>query len=624
MSKYVRLLLFFILAVCVLSFASCSQPKNEAVDIKTDLTINSSFKGSRSFVVTFPDSVIASGSEKESSLDKVVQKYCPDSMNYSKMIKDGLISYSFELKFNSLHDYIKKTSDIIGTQTVVTFSNPNNALTTGWKLNESFTSKDLLFFIADGAHTEKLEGLELELEESRTTAALGDEKVNTTEKIAVNTLKGQPVQKITIKTVNKGSVFDRTIVFNISQSTFDALGDALSKYFKDITNPSAESADWLLENKSYLYTVKFTDISLQQLEGYTNKLLSSVYCDVSYEDKSVGSTPLAEQNSYTETLDFSNYFGIGGGNVPVEYSYSVDGSSELGECRIYDGTEWTAATDLLSSNKYGSLVAIKSNEALLVLKINDGKQYTASSIDVNVTPLDDDKIQKSVIFKYDIATGGIEACEYTKSYFENIDIGAVESLDGEKKVCTVTFSGTADEINRKMGDIFGTGNKLTYSSYKQFMRLRTMKQFTDHIDFSSLIISKNIDTPVNYYITAKNGDIVKSFTAVSQQETGEGSDTEPTSVNAELTPDKSGAVSISLNSSSADLSFDVSVANLSEIIMCIIISCLVVIIALAVLLVLRSRKAVDTLPHGENDPTLPEPKVSLSKTKLNEQKRRSK
>ncbi len=546
-------------------------------------------------MVTFPNSIVATGSETEQNLDKVVQKYCPDTVTYSKNTVDGKIAYTFALEFNSLNDYTTKTSDIIQNETVINFANPDNAMTTGWRLSESFESTELLSWISEGARKEKLENLNFNFNETKTTANFNGDKHNTETHIAVNVLNGYPIQKIQISTVNKGSVFDRQIKIFIAQSTFDSLKDTATNYFKSVTDTSATS-EWLIENNSYIYNVKFVDLSLRQLEGYTNKLLSSVYCESAYEDKSVGSNALASQNSYTETLDFSNYVGNSNSNVPVEYKYSIASSSELSECQIYDGKDWVAATDLLSDNKYGSLVAIKINEPLVTLKINDGKQYTASSINVNVTPLDDDKVQKSVVFKYDIATGGNESSAYTKSYFDSLGIGAVEAIDGDKKTCTITFSGTDEEINTKMQELFGVNNKMRFSSYHQFMTLRSMKQLTDSVDFSSLIIGKNIDTPVNYSVTPRSGDILKSFD--SKDKNG-------------LTPDENGVYTIQLSSPSEQVTYDVSVANISDIIVFIVISCIIVVIAVAILLFMKSRQTLNPLPQGEETTALPKEKKSM-------------
>lgn len=597
LAKSIKIIFCIVSVCCLFLFASCKNTEPENVDVRTTLSIDASFKGTRTVVLTFPSSIVAAGSETEINLDKVVQKYCPDTMSYSKNTTDGEISYTFVIEFTSTHEYITKTTGIIGSKTVVSFSNPNTVMTKGWKLEESFQSTELLSWIETGARQEGFEEFGFIYDQSKTTAALDDDVQNADPIISVNTLSGSPVQNIQITTVNKGSVYDRTIVFNISQTTFDSVSTSISDYFKSVTDASASSAEWLLENNYYLYTVKFNDISLRELEGYTNKLLGSVYCEASYEDKSVGSTPLASQNTFTEALDFSNYIGNSNANVPIEYTYSVADSGELGECQLYDGSSWSAATDLLSTNKYGSLVAVKSNDSFLTLRISDGKQYTASSINVSVTPLENEKIRKSITFKYDIATGGIEASDYTKSYFDSVNIDSTQEIENDKKTCTVSFIGTADEINSKIESIFGTGNRITYASYVPFMTLRTTKQFTDSVDLSSLIIGKNIDTPIYYSVAAENGDIVKSLTInnVSSENSEEN-----TAEQIELAD--SSLASSQLSSSKASMSFDVSVLNVSDVVTCVIITVIIIILSFIVILILRSRMQLAPVqPEQENN-----------------------
>lgn len=614
MLKKFRIAAFALLIICsTLLLASCKNTVRENVDIRTSLSVNDSFSGSRTIVMTFPQSVISPGSDNESNLDKVIQKYCPDSMNYAKNTSDGKISYSFILKFDSQHEYIQKTSDIYGTQTVVSFSNPATIMAHGWKLEESFQSSELLGWIKDGAEKEGFDGFDFTTEESQTNVILKDDIQTSEPVISVNCLDGYPVQKISIITVNQKNVFDRTISFTVSQSTFDSLKDSITDYFEGITHKSAASAQWTLENNSHIYTVQFNDVSIQELTGYTNKLLNTVYGSVEYNDKSIGSTALAEQNSFNETLDFSSYIGNNKGNVPIEYTYSVDGSSELSECQLYNGSEWIPAIDLLDTNQYGHISAIKSTDAHIQLKINDGKQYTASSIDVTSTPLENNKLKKTITFKYDIATGGNEASDYTTSYFSKLNIGAVQSVEGGKNTCTVTFSGTPDELNAKIPSIFGDKNIIKYSNNNELMMLRTKKHFLDHIDFSSLLIGKNVDTPVYYNISSENGDIIKSFKYSAKN---------PETMNREetvsnLSKNEFGMVSLSLTNTEADVEFDISTPNVSEIAFCIIISLVAVAIAAAMIFVFKRRSNASELGAGNTSAGLPGSDKNLTVKKKN-------
>ncbi|MDD6489272.1 MAG: hypothetical protein PUG48_05600 [Clostridia bacterium] len=617
MSKHIKLAALIIAVLSIMIFSACNKTEPENVTLETALSVDSSFSGKRTIVCTFPRSIIPANSQQETNLDKVIQKYCPDSLDYTKNISEDSFSYSFQLKFTSATDYIDKVDDITGLQVAVSFSNPDTILASGWKIEENFESSQLLKWIYDGAKQENFDGFDFNIKETKTTAALGDDVHTSEPMIKVNNLSGYPIEKIVIDTVNKkNSVYDRTFIFTISQTTFDKLGSKVSDYFKNITDNSASSADWILENNAYLYTVKFTDVSLKELEGYTNKLLSSVYSDIAYEDKSKGSTPLAEQNCFYETLDFSNYVGNNNGNVPVEYSYSVSGSAELGECMIYKDCEWTPATDLLDTNIYGKKVAIKNSDSLLQLKITDGKQYTASSIDIKVTSPDNDTIQKSITFRYDIATGGNEASDYTKSYFDNLNIGAVQSVENAQNTCTITFSGTDTEINSVISTIFGNNNNISHSYTNPSMTLRTLRQFTDSIDFSSILTGKNADTPVNYYVTVQSGDIIKSLTAEKSSK----SENSAAESSAEFSDDGKGTYCIRLNNAVTDVKFDISVPNTADIVIFSIFAVLIVAAAIALIFLFKNKKVFTSLPQSEQNKVFSDKNNKLAKRERNNRK----
>ena len=587
--KKIILIVLMVLSSLVL-LTACSQKKEELVDISTSLKFDSSFSGSRTIVVTFPQSIVSAGSPKEASLDKVVQKYCPDSMEYSKDIKDGKIVYTFSLDFTSTHDYSEKIENITKKSVRVAFSNPNTVLTHGWKLEEDFSSVQLLSWIAQGAELENFEDMSFKSVEKTTKAALDDDEVSADEIISVNNLSGYPIQKIRIDTVNKNTVFDRTVTFTISQTTFDQINNKLIEYFRNVTASSAKS-DWPLENGSYLYKVRFEDVSLQELEGYTNKLLNSVYCDASYIDTSSGSTPLAEQNSFTETLDFSCYISNSKTNVPIEYTYCVENSEELGECQLYENGEWIPATNLMDLNKYGKLAAIKSTDSFIQLRINDGKQYICSSIDINCTPLDNNEMEKSVKFSYDIATGGNEAVNYAVSYFKRMNISAEQAVEGGKNTCTIKFSGTPEKVSDSFSEIFGSENKIIFKEYMPLMTLRTIQQFNDHIDFSNLITGKNNDTPINYSVITKSGDILKKFSAAYEIF----DDDTKKIINADISKNQN---SIRLDSAHADLSFDVSTLNVTDTIAMCILSAFIIAGGITAIFIIkkRTRNTTETSP----------------------------
>ena len=598
-----------LIVLSVFSLASCSTGNDNSLVISTTLELNSSFAGKRTIRAAFPSSF--SDSSNSENLEMLVRKYCPEGLGSSVDNSSGAPVYTFTLEFSSYPDYISKLTNILGTRPGVVFSNPSTPLATGWRIEEYFTSSMMLEWITTFAHIEDFVSFDYESREESTSVSFNGETATSLPTISVNRLKGYPISGIQISTTNRAPVFDRTVVFTIPQSTFDALGDKLSQYFASTTDESAET-QWQLEDGSYLYTVSFSNLTEKQLEGYTNRILSSVYGDVSYIDKASGSTPLAFQNSFTETLDFSSFIGQDSADVPIRYTYSLSDDTELADPLIYSDFQWTTASDILeTTTETGSDVTFNGGAPSLTLKINDGKQYTPASIDISLTPLDNDTMKKSYTFRYDIEQSGNEAAEYTKSYFKTLGIAADNTVDKGQALSTICFSGTAAELNSSVTDIFGDSNLIMEESYTPLFTLRTRKNITDTVNLSTLLIGKNINVPVNYNLIPREGELAHSM---SVERT-----TDDSAAGIELTnidPDENGIYKTTMPASGAIVKTTVSVANWQDIIIFIIVSAVAVLAAIGAILLMRQRKLPKTeLGSGS------EPAASLPKSKKRPDKR---
>ena len=617
-NRFLKIVLLLTAGVAaMLFFCSCGEKAPENVEYSTFLNVSSSFSGSRTVKISYPASVIEPGSQTADDLDSVITKNCPSSMTFTKDRSDDRIAYVFTLAFSSYSDYTSKLSDILGNPPVVTFSNPNTPLTKGWRISEDFQSCQLFGWIDKRAAAEGITLPDAKSAETETKVTFGNTTVDTEPAITVNKLNGQPIEKITVVTVNKTnqneSKYDRTITFTVTQNTFDSLGDKLTEYFSSVTDTSA-SSEWLLENDKYIYTVNFADISMKQLEGYTNRLLSSVYGDVSYVDKTVGNTALAYQNSFTETLDFSNYVGPGNSDVPVEYSYSLLNDSTLDECRIYSDLRWITAEDVLKENNPGKIAAVRNRAPSLTVRINDGKQYVPKSIDINVTPVGTDNIKKSISFVYDIAQDGYEASDYTASYFTPLGMIPSQTVDQGNAVCTITLSGTAAELNSKLTDIFGDNNLITMSTSVPFMTLRTKKHIDDNVDLSALLVGKNSDTPVNYTIVPADNELAEEMTI--RHETDE--------ADTSIEPDEEGKYTIGLGDSKGHIRFTVSAPNITDIIIFCAIGFIMILVTAGFIFVLRRQKPMKPALEDSGEPSpegLPEGESPAQSAKFAKVKR---
>ena len=208
--------------------------------------------------------------------------------------------------------------------------------------------------------------------------------------------------------------------------------------------------------------------------------------------------------------------------------------------------------------------------------------------------------------KYDRGAGGDEASDYAKSFMEHLGFGAVQSVINNECMCTFTTSGAPEALNETFTMIFSGKNSTKFSSEGQFMSLRTMKNYKDHLDLSSVMIGKNAETPVYYKLSAQSGDIVKSFSYTSETSTDK----------ADLSKTEDGAVSLLLTGTEFDVEFNVTSPNMSDIIFFSIISGIIVLIAVVLILIVRNKPLpYSALGGGYSSQGLPGAKSSLATVK---------
>lgn len=149
------------------------------------------------------------------------------------------------------------------------------------------------------------------------------------------------------------------------------------------------------------------------------------------------------------------------------------------------------------------------------------------------------------------------------------------------------------------------------------MTLRTTKHIEDTVDLSSILVGKNIETPVTYTVKPRSGEYTKylNLTVLAQSETKYSDKNDK------------GEYSISLGGTKGLVKTDVSAANISDIIIFCTVSLIILLVALGIIIFLLNRRAVPP-PHpviegvhqtklggSGNDPALPEKKTLLKKEK---------
>ncbi len=613
LSKFIRTVLLAVIAlIAIFILPSCQNKQKESVEVHTTLTVTGkgdNISGVRTIEMIFPTSVIAPGSEAASNLETVIKNHKPDSLTYTRK-DDGRIHCIFSLVFDSKKKYQDTVDSLMGESSTITLSHPDSTMTKGWQIHEDFQSSDLVMgWITDGARKEGFKDFDFTTNETSTSVSFDQVSQQTGPSISVNTLSGYPIQKIRIETQrNKDKAnFDRKVIFYLDTATYDQAPEEITNYFKTV---SAAEPSWpLSEDKSvYMVTVELLRKDQTNLSNATAKLLYTNDSKLEYKNQEKGSTVLAEQNSLEEILDFSNYIGNEGQPVPIEYVYNVEDTNDLSDCQVYKDSEWSIVNETLDENNPRKLCAVKFNESTIKLRINDGVQYKAESIEIESIPQENDMIQKTITFWFPEGDINGRAAQHAQTYLDEHGYGAIKEFVGNRWYCRFQTTSSAEALNEAFSNILSGKNTIHITNEAQFMQLRTMKHYSERMDLSSLLVGENIDTPVYYHLKNRSGDIIKKFTYHSPDGSAE----------SDLNKNGGDDLSLTLSGTDIHIDFDITTPNISDIVFCSVISSILVIIALAMILMLRNKKLpFASLGGGENTTGLPGGNNKLAVRKKN-------
>ena len=538
--------ILFLFCVAVL-FLCPSCGNNQKVSIDTLLTLDSSGAGSRAMTCRF--SGTGPDSETATQLDGIISQYCPSMLTYSKVEEEGGLSYQFQLEFSSYQDYVGKITKLLGRQPVIIFSFPDNIFTTGTRISEDFESGDLFSWLYASISLEELQGTLSPRFSGGSAAVCIDGRTQTTgTQISLNRTKGYPLDAIFVDTVNRGDgTFDRTIVFRIPLTTVHDLGNDLEPYMNARTDPLATSAQWTDYLSGREYTVSFQGLSLEEISRCTNLLLNSRFSGtISCEEHSDHSTPFVDGSLFTETIDLSSYTGNQGKSIPLYYTYSSQSSRSLAGGEIYKQGAGDATGEVSSG-----IFQYQGRAPLINLRISEQLEHQALGTVFTLSCLGDGRFQRDIDFVFDSQdiAGVSYAVEYLRSKESGADIEQTTSDEG--LVCHVSVQGTAEEISRQMGILFGEQNVMKYSQQGGSVEVHHNTRLTDTIHMEYLFTGINRDIPITYKIQTNGKEQLYDVQYTS----------ETYSSSVSLSEDQDGAVQFSLDSGDTVIEYNGYTSN---------------------------------------------------------------
>lgn len=469
--KIVLLLTSLLLIICVLTGCGAK--------INTELSITKDFSGQRKIdVIIENDDLSENVTGGINALKAVADSKIPKEMSCVLTAVDGGSCLTFTIDFKNIDDYRNKIVAIISAGSneelmpEIEYENLNTVFKKGVKLDENFTSFDLLQWYFDAVKAANI----ITYDDTSDWYEIGDSKiiVDTVEydsgsELSIDEQELCCLENIEVKTIlNIDGTFSREFKFLAYDSTVEELSEKgcnLSSYISKL----ALEGDTYSENTSeslneYIITVKAADA--KQLVERTNKILQTS------NDFSI-KIQLNEQKT---------------GNANIKIEEKLDGSFYLD----YDNDSPLRSTIELFDN-----CSLKQTGENDVTVNNDVLKYYPSSASKYSFDLDWKISFSSIEIVSDISSNDKARIDFVftseETLQEDLKKSAIEALktccgeNGEFKengdVATISFSGSIEELNDKINSFiqYNDTKQVEGKSYFEinFSKSETSSNFTN-------------------------------------------------------------------------------------------------------------------------------------------------
>ena len=502
MKKTASLLMCALLILSTaLIFTGCNSGK---IRVESLLKIDNSFSGSREISFIFPK-----GAEL-GILERTVKENLPQSDDNCYTVEtastaDYGMKFTFRAKFSSQQDYIAKMSALVGRDVAVYMAQPDSILTKGTRMTEDFDVRDITLWFTNTVKNNK-ETKALGYEYVSNLVNINGAIFSTDTTINVKDVTGYEINSVTVETTNnKNNLYERRFIFSIPEKTYKSLSNQLTDYFAQRTDDVASYSDWVQKGSNYEYEVIYQNISLEEMNLLTNKMLDVSDCVIEYGDKTNSSTPLSEGLVFEEKLDLFAFMGKDKGNVPVYYRYSLPTTTTHGDGVVLDKGVWQAQGKWTDGT-----YSLDADKSVVSIHIPDGIQYSIEGIDFSLENTGKNSFTHTTSFLYSKATGK-DGCDYASKFFKGKNAETQVSSDGKFLECKVTLKGGFSEISSELIRLFGGGNYIEYNENDHFANIANKPKATEYINIGYMLTTENAKKPITYTAFSNGGDSILSI-----------------------------------------------------------------------------------------------------------------
>ncbi len=449
--------------------------------VKTDMSFDDSFSGSRVMTYTISNADYTSYVQKDlATVESVLKELCPPDIEITSVNQDeSNIVATFTINFTSKDEYEEKIGNIlktVGSDIVpkAIFLRSNTAFAKGVVYQENFGSDDLLKWMSDGIvknnyitssyETYIFSSDYISLHISGNEYAK-DVKMSI---IDVNSAKYLPINSVDFNTVvNKDSTVDRTIEVNIPNSTYKEAKDDIDRFMlKRVGNIG--SGKWVEKDGSHIFTIDGKALSLedckQMTETFTGKKENSGFPveDESTDASESGSQGDKAKDDIDDTIDRKHLFSknifineninledyISNSDNTVRFNYYVNPQNNYGGDVIdASGTEKNISMASFDSDKNELLFSGNSSIFDISMDVNIVPSVSKYKHIVTVSPTGKIKRNITVVFKDSFTDEDKKTLEdnLKKAFADTgIKVGKL-ALKGKNLEVKITSVGTLDE-----------------------------------------------------------------------------------------------------------------------------------------------------------------------------------
>ncbi len=573
-------LFFMFLLALVLTGCSSS--------LETELSVNRGFSGQRVMSCSFSERQLhAAGT----TLSEILEKNCPDELAWKVEPADDGERCTLTLSFSSQQEYMKKVTALLNAGThrdpeykrtpFVLYSTPDTILTSGCRLQEDFTSADLLEWLIDAFDdaTGYPSGIVFEFTRNDVITDGGD-PISVGKQINLNSLSSESVSRIEIETNQDedSNTFSRVIRIVFPQHTAENLGTALTDFLRSNLPEGARSV-WTQRDNAIVYTAVLRKGDLESLQKSTQTFFRSDQSNLQQTQLNEFSSPTVDERAIEESIDLSGFFSDGN-HTDVLYVFTANEHSQLLQGSVYGTGDWMKSDKITDHRMF----TYEGNEDVVRLRMVLSETHLIDSIDVSMTQNDDGTFLREMSFLFDTDKSH-NGAEYCARYFNSIistSASAVVAQKGNMDVCTLSMRGTTAQLSDITSKLFGEKNVISFAETQSTFSLKNYLLFRDEIELADILGETNTPTPLNYTLTLNKQEAAR-FLSLEYSEYGRQrklKDTQGT-----------GIFSFSVPAANTSIAYDGSSYNAGGIIVLIFLCLLIVAVLVAIfLLLLRTGK----------------------------------